>query len=344
MTTNPWSVEEAWNWYRGQGWPCGFNYIPANAISYTEMWMAECFDPALIAGELKLAQDVGFNCLRVVLPFVVWEREPDTFKSRFAGFLEICHRRSIRVMPALFDDCAFGPMADPVFGPQPKVIPGWYGNGWTPSPGHAIVREPKAWPRLEPYVKDILGTFRDDPRVWVWDLYNEPTNGVAIGKLYLPLGDISLALVEKVFAWARQIGPPQPLTVGAWNDNAKLNELCLAHSDINTFHHYGPPEALEKRIQQIKRGGRPVICTEWLNRGTGSTVAACLPIFTREGVGALHWGLVNGKTQTHLGWGHLPGEPEPQLWQHDLFRADHTAYDAAELACFKAAIKRTSAT
>jgi hypothetical protein len=32
-----WSVEKANQWYAKQPWPCGFNYIPANAISYTEM-------------------------------------------------------------------------------------------------------------------------------------------------------------------------------------------------------------------------------------------------------------------------------------------------------------------
>jgi hypothetical protein len=333
-----WSAQRAWDWYSRQPWPCGVNYIPANAISYTEMWMDYCFDTGFIDAELKLAQEIGLNCVRIVLPFVVWEREPDAFKARLARFLDVCHGRGIRVMPALFDDCCFGPTADPVFGPQPKVIPGWYANGWTPSPGHAIVREAGAWMRLEPYVKDVVGTFRDDPRVWVWDLYNEPTGSLVIGKLVIPMGDVTLPLVEKVFQWAREARPAQPLTVGIWNNNAKLNELVAGSSDISTFHNYDSLPGLEKRIEQIKRIGRPAICTEWLNRGTGSTAAACLPIFRRERIGAMSWGLVNGKTQTHLNWGHLPGDAEPPVWQHDLFRADHTAYDAAELACFKATI------
>lgn len=60
-----WSKEKAMQWYNKQPWPCGFNYVPANAISYTEMWMDYSFDPKLIDAELKLAQDIGFNCLRV---------------------------------------------------------------------------------------------------------------------------------------------------------------------------------------------------------------------------------------------------------------------------------------
>lgn len=68
----------------------------------------------------------------------------------------------------------------------------------------------------------------------------------------------------------------------------------------------------------------------------------CLPVFKRESVGAMHWGLVNGKTQTHLNWGHLPGQPEPEFWQHDLFRSDHSAYNSSELAIFRAALGNNS--
>ncbi len=321
-----WPVERAWRWYDAQPWPCGFNYVPANAISYTEMWMDAGFDPALIDRELALAQSVGFNCCRVVLPFVVWEAEPAAFKRRLDAFLGICQRRGIRVMIGLFDDCVFGPIRDPVFGRQPEVVAGWYANGWTPSPGHGLVRNQAAWPRLEKYVQDVLKTLKDDSRVWMWDLYNEPCNG--------GLGDASLPLVEAVVRWARAVNPAQPLTIGQWNGHAKLNELIYRHSDVLTFHDYGKADALERHIRELRRYGRPLICTEWLNRGLGSSVASCLPEFRRTGTGCLHWGLVNGKTQTHLNWGHRPGQPDPSVWQHDLYRPDHTPYQAEEIARF----------
>ena len=325
--TGRWPLERAWRWYDAQNWPCGFNYVPANAISYTEMWMGYCFDPELIETELKLAENVGLNGLRVVLPFVVWEAEPEAFKKRLDTFLGICQRRGIRVMITLFDDCVFGSIQDPVFGKQPEVVEGWYANGWTPSPGHSLVRDRTTWPRLQKYVQDVISAFKDDPRVWVWDLYNEPTNG--------GLGDTSLPLVEKVFSWARHVEPSQPLTIGQWNGNDRLNDLIYLHSDVITFHDYGGPQNLDRHIEDLKRHGRPMICTEWLNRGRGSTVAENLPLFRRHSVGCLHWGLVNGKTQTHLNWGHRPGQPDPPVWQHDLFRPDHTPYDAVEIRLFR---------
>ena len=234
-------------------------------------------------------------------------------------------------MFALFDDCVFGPIRDPVFGKQPEVVEGWYANGWTPSPSHSLVRDPSTWPRLEKYVKDVVATFKDNPHVWIWDLYNEPTNG--------GLGDVSLPLVEKVFVWARDVGPSQPLTIGQWNGNAGLNEIIYRQSDVITFHDYGGPDRLRGHIADLQRQGRPLICTEWLNRGRGSTVADCLPIFRRKTVGCMHWGLVNGKTQTHLNWGHRPGEPDPPVWQHDLFRSDHTSYAPSEIELFRSFIR-----
>ncbi|MCL1888296.1 MAG: glycoside hydrolase family 5 protein, partial [Kiritimatiellaeota bacterium] len=268
-------------------------------------------------------------------PFVVWEAEAGALKARMEKFLGICHRNGVRVMLALFDDCCFGDQANPVFGRLREMIPGWYANAWTPSPGHDIARDAAQWPRLEPYVKDIVGTFRGDPRVWVWDVYNEPANGLSVGDQIMPVGDVSLPLVERVIAWAREAGPSQPLTLGAWNDNPALNAIARAHSDVTSFHSYTPRDRLREIIAGLKVHGRPVICTEWLHRNGGSTVDGCLPVFLAEGVGALHWGLVNGKTQTHLGWGHLPGQPVNPVWQHDLFHGGHTPYDPAEIRLFQ---------
>lgn len=332
---NRWSAEKANEWYAKQTWPCGFNYVPAHAISYTEMWMPYNFDAAKVDRELALAEDIGFNCLRVVLPFVVWEHDPAAFKKRLDEFLAVCDRRGLRVMFALFDDCAFGSdeaLKNPHYGKQPEVLAGFYANGWTPSPGHDMVRNPETWPRLEKYVRDILTTYRDDRRVWVWDLYNEPTNG--------GLGDASLPLAEKVFEWARAVNPAQPLTLGTWNGNERLNELVLRHSDILTFHNYGNADRLRAAITALQKHGRPVINTEWLCRHLGSTPEACLPLFTAENVGCMHWGLVNGRTQTHLPWGARPGKPAPAKWQHDLFHGDHSPYEKQELELFRNAIGR----
>ncbi len=330
-----WSPEKAWTWYQQQPWPCGFNYVPGNAISYTEMWMDYSFDPKVIDAELKIAEQVGFNCLRIILPYVVWEHDPAAFNERLDVFLAICDKHGLKAMPIFFDDCQFGPITDPVYGKQPEMVEGWYANGWTPSPGHRMVRDSSTWPKLQQFVTDVIDTFKTDARILCWDLYNEPTNG--------GLGDVSVPLVEKVFEWARGINPDQPLTVGYWNENKKLNTVIFENSDVITFHNYRPAEHLSDQIKTLKTLGRPLICTEWLNRGIHSIVEACLPVFFEEQVGCLHWGLVNGKTQTDLNWGHQPGDPEPLVWQHDLYRPDFSPYSLTEIQLFEDCIKASPA-
>ena len=52
------------------------------------------------------------------------------------------------------------------------------------SPGAAALKDPSQYPRLEAYVKGIVGAFANDPRVLGWDVWNEPdnTNSDAYGK------------------------------------------------------------------------------------------------------------------------------------------------------------------
>ncbi len=330
-----WSTDKAWKWYRQNSWICGFNYIPANAINYTAMWDKTSFSPDLIDKELALAESVGFNTLRVVLQFAVWENDPLYFRETLARFLAICTKHKIKVMPAFFDDCVFGENTEPSLGKQPEPVEGWYAWAWSPSPGHSLVTDSTTHYRLEKYVKDVMQTFRNDQAILAWDLYNEPTNS--------GLGHKSLPLVRSVFKWAREINPVQPVTIGYWNGDKVLDDIIFENSDIITFHSYSSKEEVENLINTLKLHKRPVICTEWLNRPMGSTVESVLPVFFKENVGCLHWGLVNGKTQTHLPWGHRPADlPFNHIWQHDLYTTDYKIYSPYEIKLFKTFISRST--
>ncbi len=320
-----WSTEKAWKWYNENPWICGFNYIPANAINYTAMWDKTSYSPEVIERELTLAETTGFNTVRVVLQFIVWEDDPKYFDQVFGDFLSICKRHKIRVIPAFFDDCVFGTNVDPSLGKQPEPFDGWYAWAWSPSPGHTMVADTTSYFRLEKYIKDVIGNFKNEPAVLAWDLFNEPN-------------DKSLLLVRKVFKWARLVNPAQPLTICIFG-NPELSKTIAENSDIITFHNYSPKEDVERTIVSLKEYIRPIICTEWLNRPLGSTVESVLPVFAKENVGCLHWGLVNGKTQTNLPWGHRPGDgPYTRIWQHDLYTSDFKMYSPYELELFKTTI------
>jgi hypothetical protein len=200
---------------------------------------------------------------------------------------------------------------------------------------------------LERYVKELLKHFKDDRRIAVWDLYNEPANSVGDPITGSRRAINSIPLLNAVFEWARSVqGLTQPVTVGVWTDREDLNQCILERSDIVTFHGYMAPEkGLLARIEKCKALGRPVICTEWLARGAGSTFAACLPVFRQHCAGAINWGLVSGKTQTIYPWGWSESKGEPPIYHHDIFRKDGTfLYPSEEQDICRAVEARRSET
>jgi len=44
-------------------------------------------------------------------------------------------------------------------------------------PGAKALQDPAQYPRLEAYVKGVVGAFAKDDRVLGWDIWNEPDNG-----------------------------------------------------------------------------------------------------------------------------------------------------------------------
>ncbi len=104
-------------------------------------------------------------------------------------------------------------------------------------------------------------------------------------------------------------------------------------SDIITFHMYAPLAETRRRVEQLKRYGRPILCTEYMARPIGSTFEAVLPYFKAEGVGAHNWGFVAGKTQTIYPWDSWQKQytGEPPLWFHDIFRQDGSVYREEEV-------------
>jgi hypothetical protein len=316
-----------------QPWLCGFNYVPSTACNTTEWWQEESFDVATMERELGWAADLGYNTTRAFTQYIVWREDPEGFRERFERFLSIAARRGVRVVPVLFDDCSFGdpPQREPYLGKQREPIPGMILPSWTPSPGISRVTDRDAWPDLERYVRDVIGAFSKDGRIAFWDLYNEPGNS--------GMGDRSRALVEAAFAWARAARPEQPITVGLWNGAlTDLNRRQVELSDIVSFHAYTDNAGMERAIAEHEAYVRPLVCTEWMARATGSRFDTDLPLFRRRGVGCLAWGLVNGRTQCQFPWWNKPGgQVDPKAgWFHDILQPDGTPYRPDEIEAIRA--------
>jgi hypothetical protein len=336
-----WTEAQANAWYAAQPWPVGGNFLPSTAINELEMWQADTFDPATIDRELGWAEGIGMNTMRVFLHNLLWEQDQKGFEQRIDTFLTIAARHHIRPVFVLFDSC-WEPF--PKLGPQHAPIPGVHNSGWVQAPGATVLADPAQYPRLESYVKGVVGAFANDKRILAWDLWNEPDNGndssYAKGEPKNK-NEIVLGLLPQVFAWARTARPPQPLTSGLWHGDwssleamPPLARVQVEQSDIISFHNYGWPEEFEQKVQQLQQFHRPLICTEYMARGAGSLFDTVLPIAHKYRVGAINWGLVAGKSQTYLpwdSWQHPYVDHEPTIWFHDVFHPDGKPYRQREV-------------
>ncbi|HEX8913643.1 MAG TPA: endo-1,4-beta-xylanase [Humisphaera sp.] len=344
-----WTEQQANDWHKRTGWLVGANYTPATAINQLEMWQADSFDPATIDRELAMAESLGFNSMRVFLHHLVWEQDAEGLYKRMDQFLGIAEKHKVRVMFVLFDSC-WDP--EPKLGKQRPPKKGVHNSGWVQSPGKADLMDAKRHPVLEAYVKGVVGRFKDDARVVVWDVWNEPDNqnDNSYGKNHLktePAGKLqaTIPLLAKAFEWARAAKPSQPLTSGPWIGPKKpqdalstTEQVQVHHSDVITFHTYNEPAGVEKWIAYYKKFNRPMLCTEYMARPNGSRFDPTLQIFKDAGVGAYCWGFVAGKTNTIHAWKTWQ-EPEPKdeptVWFHDIFRPDGSAFDAKEVEYIK---------
>lgn len=334
-----WTEAEANAWYAKQKWLVGSNYAPANAINQFEMWQAETWDPKRIDYELGLAQGIGMNTMRVFLHDQLWTQDQEGFKRRIDEFLTIAQRHGIKPLFVLFDSC-WDP--DPKLGPQHPPIPGVHNSGWVQGPGLPGLRDRSRYPAYKAYVQGVIGAFAQDDRILGWDLWNEPDNGASQYKGQDGKEPLVRALLAQVFDWARDANPAQPLTSGVWQHDDRtptggkvtpMEKLQLNQSDVISFHDYNWPETFEGRVRQLLPYNRPILCTEFMARGNGSTFDGSLPIGKRYNVAMMNWGFVDGKTQTRLPWDSWKKpytQEEPTIWFHEVFRADGTPYRTAE--------------
>jgi hypothetical protein len=339
-----WTKEQAKDWYAKQEWIVGADFLPSTAINQLEMFQEASFDIATIDKELGWAQEIGMNTMRVYLHDLLYQQDSSGFLKRVDVFLDIAAKHNIKPVLVLFDSC-WDPF--PKLGTQRAPKPGVHNSGWVQSPGFTALKDSTQYPRLELYVKGVIREFADDDRVLAWDIWNEPdnTNNSSYGKVELPNKvDYVLPLMTKSFEWARSVNPKQPLTVGVWAGDwtsyetlKPIEKASIDQSDVISFHNYDSAQEFEKRIKQLQQYDRPMICTEYMSRGNGSFFEGSLPIAKKYNVGAINWGLVDGKSQTIYPWDSWKKtySSEPPLWFHDIFRKDGTPYKQAEVDLIK---------
>ena len=347
-----WSRERAWQWYNARPWFRGCNYVSADCTNRVDQWQSLGFEERFqtTEQEFRLLRETGFNSVRLIPEYVVWKEEHDGFLERFERYIALCAKYGISCMIVLANDC-MPPKTEywkkPFLGEQ-EYVPGYmmnrkhsqHGHHTGPAP-HFYLDEPESRDDYFRMVEEVVTRYRDDERICVWDLYNEPGNSRR--------GEITLPNLVRMFETVRGIDPIQPLTTAVWtyvpDDDAPLpvcEQYAIDHSDIITYHHYGPYDEQVRFIRRLKREGRPIMNTEWLARCLGCDVFSMFPLFYLEKIGCYNWGFVNGRQQCHEPWQMLWEDYEAGTrsvdftkWFHDLYRPSHRPYDPAEIRLIK---------
>lgn len=345
-----WTKEEARAWYEEQPWIRGYNGYPSNCVNRVAMWQSYKHDEVAkqLAYEFDLAKRTGFNAVRAILQFEVWLCEHDAFMANLEEYFALADRYGLKVMLTIGNDCTVPKeLYTPVrLGEQPVdwgyhsgICRGPHAGGYT-SDGYMLADEPEYLPKFYEMVDELATRYARDPRLQIWDVWNEIGNGRR--------GTKSVPYMERCFEIIRAHDPIQPLTADVWSYDAdtlapadEAQARALALSDVITFHYYGDFGTMVRLVEKLKADhGRPLINNEWLNRIAHNNVEDIFPLFYLEHVGSYHWGLIQGYSQTYEPWGRYNEEIEDPdyygpndytLFQHDLYRFNGRPYIAREI-------------
>lgn len=195
---------------------------------------------------------------------------------------------------------------------------------------------------MEATVREIIRHFRNDKRIIMWDIWNEPEyTGSKVAS--------QMQWVRRIAQWCREEGCTQAITCSIlWDPeitNSAVNSYSSARQaaekemDLHNFHDYVMQEQRGTNINYVmeryKRvDNKPLICTECLTRTNGSGVAVSLAKFAQHKIGFYTWGLyscdanwdVNWSTSTYYAF-------EPMF--HNLLYAGGDPVDERELDYIK---------
>lgn len=351
--TGRWSDERIWDWYNAKPWIRGCNFIGSDCANRIDQWQSyRCEERFATADkELALAEGIGFNSIRVLIEYDVWNQEHDNFMANLERHISIADSHNMTVMLVMSNECCVPKEAykPTVLGEQHYDLGYHGGRKISPHQGgdetYSIIDEPEIAEKYLQMVKEIITKYKDDERVIAWNLMNEPGNR---------RGNKSLEFLEKLFAIAREIDPIQPLAADIWgwvDENGmpyerEIERVALELSDFISFHCYQSFKDLVKQVVRLKKHGRPLMCTEWLCRIKHNNIEEIFPYFFGEKIASYNWGLVASyKTQYFEPYNRMWDELEnPDIdtsgyditaWQHDLFRPSHNPYNPKEIKIIK---------
>ena len=270
----------------------GFNYVPSTAASIWDM--IDRFEPETWDREFGYATRFGTNTIRIWLDHQSWYRNPQHVVESVGRILDIGERHGIRLLPTLAN----------------RWVSGRYPFGGVDL--YTVLR-PSMADEYREYVAGLVGAFRDDERVLMWDLCNEPFSfppGTE-GAFKQELKEREMGFWRDAFAAARSASPSQPPTIGlleeAHNYPVEIHSLV----DVISCHPYqhwdnggaGFLATCDAYVGLANRAGKPLLASEACQGSLDDVVRRgivefCLGALEERGIGWLAWQLMEGLMQT----------------------------------------------
>jgi hypothetical protein len=217
----------------------GFNYSGSWGSSGLDVWLHH--DRARMESEIANAATLfpGWNLARWWLSFEAYQRRPEKFLADFEAGLRTFDRHGIVVIPVLFNRWRdthndFGGIWIDHF-----VQEGAYADVDEDGPGSSVYQ-----PEFRRYLDAVVGTHRDDPRIWAWDLCNEPQVFTHLDTDH-PLIAAELRWLGWVAGVTRKTGATQQITIGSVGlplDEPIDVQLVEPLVDLLSFHPYWVPD------------------------------------------------------------------------------------------------------
>jgi hypothetical protein len=275
----------------------GFNYVPSYAAT---IWDAiDDFDRDVWDREFGFAKRFGSNALRIWCDYLSFQKDERRFLAVWRDALELAERHGLRLMVTVSNRWTDGQWP--------------YGQLDLAS---VIAGVPS--PEYERYLTTFVSTFRDDARILMWDLCNEPFSRAwppnrgpfppSDGPFAEELARLEMGFWEEAAAIVRSARPSQPITIGLHPLEpyypAAVHELV----DVISCHPYdgwwdgGAPFLAEcdKWVGLANELGKPLVCSETCQGSRDDEtrrelIGFCIRSLEERSVGWLAWQLMAGQ-------------------------------------------------
>lgn len=197
-----------------------------------------------------------------------------------------------------------------------------------------------AFKTVETNLRKVIAAFRNDDRIILWDIWNEPSYGDN------EQTTLEMTWLQKMVEWCREEGCTQPITASViWDAGisaasrtskyAQLVNETEAMMDIHNYHDYIVAEEWGRNtkvmVDRLKKiSDRPLVCTECLARTRGATMQRTLGDFAKYHINFYTWGLYANDSNWEVQWGRSTYYAWEPLF-HDILYSDGEPYKPDEL-------------